>query len=46
MLGLSLATLVFRAIALLIAAPCHEFAHGYAADRLGDPTPRRAGRLT
>ncbi|MDR7470738.1 MAG: site-2 protease family protein [Armatimonadota bacterium] len=46
MLGLSLATLAFRAIALLIAAPCHEFAHGYAADRLGDPTPRRAGRLT
>src|SRR3970282_2087236 len=38
--------LVFRAVALLIAAPFHEFAHGYAADRLGDPTPRRAGRLT
>ena len=42
----SLAMLVFRAVALLIAAPFHEFAHGYAADRLGDPTPRRAGRLT
>src|SRR3990170_1089219 len=38
--------LVFRAVALLIAAPFHEFAHAYAADRLGDPTPRRAGRLT
>ena len=46
MLGLSLTTLLFRAVALLIAAPFHEFAHGYAADRLGDPTPRRAGRLT
>ena len=46
MLGLSLTTLLFRALALLIAAPFHEFAHGYAADRLGDPTPRRAGRLT
>jgi len=45
-LGLSLTTLLFRALALLIAAPFHEFAHGYAADRLGDPTPRRAGRLT
>jgi len=45
-LGLSLTTLLFRAVALLIAAPFHEFAHGYAADRLGDPTPRRAGRLT
>ncbi len=38
--------LLFRALALLIAAPLHEFAHGYAADRLGDPTARRAGRLT
>ena len=42
----SLAMLIFRALALLIAAPFHEFAHGYAADRLADPTPRRAGRLT
>lgn len=24
----------------------HEFAHGYVADRLGDPTAREAGRLT
>jgi Zn-dependent protease len=24
----------------------HEYAHGVAADRLGDPTPRRWGRLT
>ena len=46
MLGLSLTTLLFRAVALLIAAPFHEFAHASAADRLGDPTPRRAGRLT
>ncbi len=46
MLGLSLTTLLFRAVALLIAAPFHEFAHGYAANRLGDPTARRAGRLT
>lgn len=33
-------------VAFLIAITVHEFAHGYVADRLGDPTPRLAGRLT
>jgi len=33
-------------IALLIAITIHEFAHAFAADRLGDPTPRLNGRLT
>ena len=33
-------TLVFMSIVL------HEFAHGIAAHRLGDPTPKEAGRLT
>lgn len=46
MLGLDLPTLLFRAIALLVAVPIHEFAHAYVADRLGDPTPRGQGRLT
>jgi Zn-dependent protease len=46
MFALSLSAFIFRAVALLVAAPFHEFAHAYAADRLGDPTPRRAGRLT
>ncbi len=32
--------------ALLVAITIHEFAHAYAADRLGDPTPRAQGRLT
>lgn len=32
--------------ALIIAMTFHEFAHGKAADLLGDPTPRYAGRLT
>ena len=37
--------------ALLVAASLlcitfHETCHGFAADRLGDPTARRAGRLT
>lgn len=30
---------------LLIAITFHEFAHAYAADKLGDDTPRRQGRL-
>lgn len=33
-------------IALIVAITVHEFAHAYAADRLGDPTPRVQGRLT
>lgn len=32
--------------AVLIAVSFHEFAHAYAADRLGDTTPRNQGRLT
>lgn len=32
---------------LLVAAiSVHEFSHAFAADNLGDPTPRLAGRLT
>jgi Zn-dependent protease len=43
---LTLAIIVARAIVLLVAFPAHEGAHALVADRLGDPTPRRAGRLT
>ena len=32
-------------IALLLAIAVHEFSHALAADYLGDPTPRLAGRL-
>ncbi len=32
--------------AILIAVTFHEVAHGWVADRLGDPTARLAGRLT
>lgn len=32
--------------ALIIALSFHEYAHGKAADLLGDPTPRNQGRLT
>jgi len=31
---------------ILFAITIHEVAHGFIADRLGDPTPRLAGRLT
>jgi Zn-dependent protease len=30
----------------LLAVTCHEVAHGYAAERCGDPTARLLGRLT
>jgi Zn-dependent protease len=33
-------------IILLTAFPVHEFAHAWTADRFGDDTPRRQGRLT
>lgn len=33
-------------IALIIAITIHEFSHAFAAERLGDPTPRLMGRLT
>jgi len=32
--------------ALILAITIHEFSHAFAADRLGDPTARLAGRLT
>jgi Zn-dependent protease len=38
--------LLVRLPALLMAVTVHEVAHGVVADRLGDPTPRLAGRLT
>ncbi len=31
---------------VIIAITFHEFAHAFAADKLGDDTPRNQGRLT
>lgn len=31
---------------ILLSLSCHEFAHAAMSDRLGDPTPRREGRLS
>lgn len=33
-------------LAFIIAVVCHEYAHGYSAYKLGDPTAKYAGRLT
>lgn len=38
--------LLLGIIVLIFSAILHEIAHGYVADRLGDPTARLAGRLT
>ena len=38
--------LIVKFIALILAVVIHEFAHGYAAYLLGDPTAKRAHRLT
>lgn len=37
---------IFRTIALITALSVHEFAHSYAALKLGDDTPKKAGRVT
>jgi Zn-dependent protease len=46
MLDLNISTLIARMIVLLIAFTVHELAHAVTADYLGDPTPRRMGRIT
>lgn len=44
--NLDIPTIVARAIVLLVAFTIHELAHAVTADSLGDPTPRRQGRIT
>jgi len=39
-------TLVLYLVTMLLSLTVHEFAHAWVADRLGDDTPRRQGRLT
>jgi len=41
-----IAQLIILAPPLLLALTVHEFAHGYVAYRLGDPTAKNEGRLT
>lgn len=33
-------------VVIFLALPVHEFAHGFAATKLGDPTPKYTGRLS
>ncbi len=37
---------IFLIIVLVMSAVFHEYMHGYAAFKLGDPTAKNAGRLT
>jgi len=37
---------IFSIIVLIFSAVIHEYAHGWMADKLGDPTARYMGRLT
>ncbi len=46
MLNQNPATLIARVLVLLVAFTLHELAHAVTADRLGDPTPRRMGRIS
>ena len=39
-------SLILSLPALLLALTVHEFAHGWAADKMGDPTARYSGRLS
>ena len=38
--------LVLYLVTIILSLTVHEFAHAFVADRLGDDTPRRQGRLT
>lgn len=42
----NLPSLVFYTFTFLFSITMHEYAHGAAADLMGDPTPRWSGRLT
>ena len=42
----ALLSLLLTIPGVLIAITFHEFAHAFAADKLGDDTPRRQGRLS
>ena len=41
-----IAYMLMQVVCIVLSVMVHEIAHGYAAYRLGDPTAKRAGRLT
>ena len=44
--GDGIAYILSTLVVIFLTLPIHEFAHGLAASKLGDPTPRYQGRLT
>lgn len=42
----ALAFIISSLIVVFLTLPVHEFAHGFVATKLGDPTPKWQGRLT
>ena len=38
--------IISSTVVVLLVLPVHEFAHGLAATKLGDPTPRYQGRMS
>ncbi len=46
MFGLTPDILLARILVILLGIPIHEWAHGWVAHLLGDPTPERQGRLS
>lgn len=38
--------MIYIVPAVLFAIICHEYAHGWVSEKLGDPTPRMSGRLS
>lgn len=44
--SITLQSIITMVPILLIALPVHEFAHGWVAWKMGDPTAKEAGRLT
>ena len=45
-MGSTIQQISILVLPILLAVTLHEVAHGWVADRLGDPTARLAGRLT
>ena len=41
-----IACLISSAVVIFFAMPIHEYAHGFVAEKLGDPTPRWQGRMS
>lgn len=46
MIGEMVVQAALYSVPLLFGVVCHEVAHGWSADKLGDPTARLMGRLT